>query len=187
METFIEFDEIDEKGPMQLRQSVDIAAAELDREEVDRVGDVMVELEARPGSVEGEYELEGKVDFQADLVCARCLEPYPFVQTAEFALRYRPLSDRPEPVEEEEVEIGSEDLDIEYVPDRRVPLRQIAVEQIQLSIPMKPLCEERCLGLCVQCGGNKNRSECSCQENLVDERWDALKGLRDQLSKKKEI
>ena len=46
---------------------------------------------------------------------------------------------------------------MEYYSERSVSLREIAAEQVQLSIPMKPLCEENCQGLCPTCGANLNR------------------------------
>ena len=88
----------------------------------------------------------------------------------------------------EEVEITEkEELDVEFYSDRAIPLRDVALEQIQLSIPMKPLCDEDCLGLCPTCGVNRTRERCSCETAIVDDRWGALKDIREELSKKKNI
>ena len=62
----------------------------------------------------------------------------------------------------------------------------ILINPIQLAIPMKPLCRESCLGLCPQCGTNRNGEGCSCQTAVSDGRWGALAGIRAELAKKNE-
>ena len=182
----IDFDEIDEHGPQTYRGTYDVPASELDRIEVASLGEVSIEATAQKGDVEDEYLADGTVSFTADLSCSRCDEPYPFANTSTFHVRFRP---RPEvSAENEEIEIaGEEELDVEFYSERTVPLRYLALEQIQLSIPMKPLCDENCLGLCPQCGANRARVNCSCGESIVDERWGALKDLAAELSKKKNV
>src|SRR5882724_8910474 len=129
---YILFDDIDKDGPQQRARVYDVPADELGR-------------------------ADGEVRFTADLTCARCVDPYPFANQSPFHLRFAP---RPEGLTEEtdEVELTSEDeLDTEFYAERQIGLRELAAEQVQLTIPMKPLCDERCLGLCPQCGKNRNR------------------------------
>jgi uncharacterized protein len=185
-EVTIDFDEIDEHGPQSYRETFEVPVAELGRDEVASVGPVVIDARTREGDMDEEYVAEGQVTFTADMSCARCAEPYPFANTSPFHVRFRP---RPEAsAENEEVEItDSEELDVEFYSDRSIPLRDFALEQVQLSIPMKPLCDENCLGLCPTCGANRLREKCSCGESITDERWGALKDLRDQLAKKKNV
>jgi len=186
MRNTINFDEIDEHGPQSYDATFnDVTVADLDREEVSAAGPVRIEARAEKVA-EGEYAVDGTVQFTADFTCSRCLEPYPFANTSSFHVRFRP---RPAATpENEEVEITeAEELDVEFYTEREVPLRHLALEQVQLSIPMKPLCDESCLGLCPNCGANRNRESCRCEESVSDERWGALAGIRDQLAKKKEV
>ena len=185
MNDVISFDEIDEHGPQTYSGQYDISARDLDRDELAAVGPVSVEARAEKGSTEGEYIVEGAAKFTADYTCARCLDPYPIATNSPFHIRFRP---RPEVSEEEqEIEITEpEELDVEFYSERTIPLRDLAVEQIQLAIPMKPLCDDQCLGLCPTCGANRNREKCGCDEKVVDERWGALEGIRAQLSRKKD-
>jgi len=186
MNDLIDFDVIDEHGPQTYRGTYDVSANELERVELESLGGAKIEVTVDKGDQPGEYVADGMSSFTADLVCSRCLEPYPFANTSTFHVRFRP---RPEVSEEnEEIEItDASELDVEFYSERTIPLRDLALEQIQLSIPMKPLCEESCLGLCSQCGANRSRESCSCEASIVDERWDALKGIREELTKKKEI
>ena len=183
---FIDFKTIDEHGPQSYEAAFDLDVSELDRHEVVSVGNATIRTAVKQGDLDGEYVADGTVSFTADLNCSRCAEPYPIANTSTFHVRFRP---RPEAsAENEEVEItDKEELDVEFYSSRAVPLRDLAVEQIQLSIPMKPLCDENCLGLCPTCGVNRSREECSCETSIVDERWGALKNLRDELEKKKNV
>jgi uncharacterized protein len=184
---YVSFDEIDEFGPQSYTRTFDVAAEELDRPEVVRMGEVTIETNARKGDASGEYELEGTSSFTADLLCSRCVDPFPFAISSPFHIRYRPRPEGSAGELDQEVEITSEEeLDLEFFTERSVSLRDLAVQQIQLSLPMKPLCDEACLGLCATCGANLRREQCNCQAKPTDERWGALQGLRDELAKKSE-
>jgi uncharacterized protein len=69
------------------------------------------------------------------------------------------------------------------VEGHRADLRAVAAEQIQLALPLKPLCREGCAGLCPTCGANRNRIECGCRSTEVDPRLSALLDLRDRLDR----
>jgi len=148
------------------------------------LGPVSITASARKGDLPAEYIVEGSTRFTADFSCSRCVEPYPFAGFSNFHLRYRP---HPQNVgEDEELAINPDELDMEFYTERAIALRDLAVEQIQLSIPMKPLCDDHCLGLCPQCGANRNREACSCEMSIADERWGALLGIREKIAKKRE-
>jgi uncharacterized protein len=187
MNDVIDFKTIDEHGPQTYRASFNVAVDEILRPgEIAGLGEVVIEGRVEQDHLEGEYVTDGTVTFTADLNCSRCAEPYPFANTSAFHVRFRP---RPEALpENEEVEITDEgELDVEFYSEPILPIRDLALEQVQLSIPMKPLCEESCLGLCPTCGVNRTRERCSCNEKVVDERWGALRNLREELEKKKNV
>ena len=185
MKDVIEFETIDEHGPQTYRATFDVSAEELGRDEVAGLGSVTIDTTVDRGDLEGEYLAEGTVNFTADLTCSRCADPYPFANPSPFTVRFRP---RPEASVEEEVEIPEEEeLDVEFYSEPVIPLREQALEQVQLTLPMKTLCDESCLGLCPTCGVNRTRERCSCNETVVDERWGALKDLREELAKKKNV
>jgi uncharacterized protein len=183
---FIDFKAIHEHGPRSYHAAFAVAVDDLERDELASVGSATIDLNVKQGDLAAEYIADGTVSFTADLTCSRCAEPYPIANTSTFHVRFRP---RPEASEvNEEVEITEkEELDVEFYSERAIPLRDLALEQIQLSIPMKPLCDEGCLGLCPTCGANRLREGCSCETPAVDERWGALKDFREELSKKKNI
>ncbi len=50
-------------------------------------------------------------------------------------------------------------------------------DAIVLELPLAPLCDEACEGLCVQCGADLNDGPCRCQPP-TDPRWATLDALR---------
>ena len=186
MTAFIDFEAIDQYGPQTFNEKLALTARELERDDVEQMGEVSIVGQARTGDVEREYVVEGKVWFAADLDCSRCVDPFPFATESPFTVRYRPYPAVTE--EDQEVELsGESELDVEFYAEPRASLRDLAIEQIQLSIPMKLLCDEKCLGLCVKCGTNLNQAACSCEDKVTDERWAALSGIREELRKKKDV
>ncbi len=73
------------------------------------------------------------------IYCSRCLEEINSGFNKEFALHY--AVDKLEPV-------------IDLDPDIR--------EEIILSYPINPLCDDDCKGLCPKCGHNLNKGGCNC-------------------------
>ena len=178
---FIQFDEIDKNGPQTSNRTYTFGLSELKRDDVASISPVTIEATARKGELPGEYLVDGSSRFTADLNCSRCDEQAPFASNSEFHLRFRP---RLHVAGEEEVEIGTADeLDVEFYAERAIPLRDLAAEQVLLSIPMKPLCDDNCLGLCPQCGTNRNLESCSCAA-AADARWAALHNIREELKKR---
>jgi uncharacterized protein len=84
-------------------------------------------------------------------------------------------------VRERYVEEEGADLDDEAYPlaGDVLDLEPLARDAVLLDLPLAPLCAEDCLGLCPQCGINRNEETCSCEEP-ADPRWSALDSLRDQ-------
>lgn len=187
MSDIIRFDDIDEYGPETYSGTYEIDTATLDREELSGIANISIEARVESSGNEGEYLADGNSNLTVGLECSRCLEPYPFANTSTFHVRFRPRPDSPDR-ENEEVEItGDAELDVEFYSERSVLLQSLAAEQVQLSIPMKPLCDESCLGLCSNCGANRSSQSCSCETAVKDPRWDALKGIREDLAKKKDV
>lgn len=57
-------------------------------------------------------------------------------------------------------------------------LAALAWEEFSLALPMKPLCDAACKGLCPSCGINRNTASCSCETDGLDPRMAPLRGLK---------
>jgi uncharacterized protein len=123
----------------------------------------------------GRYRLAGRVATEIEVTCSRCLEPYVLPVEADFDLRYVPQTEN---LGEGEQEVGEDDLTTAFYADDQIDLSQLIMEQVQLTLPMKPLCSSACKGLCPQCGTNLNSGSCGCAPKWEDPRLAPLKALK---------
>ncbi len=104
--------------------------------------------------------VEGKLTYEVELTCSRCLEPFSRTQVIELDEEFVPVVDvttgiaLPEP----------EDLDaFRLTADHVLDLSEAIRQYVILESPLQPLCNEGCKGLCSQCGANLNLGSCECQ------------------------
>ena len=109
----------------------------------------------------GGYRFQGTLSGAGTLECSRCLEPFRQLVTAEFDLFYSKEPPEPLAADSEEAVVETE----MYSPlvGEQIDLSALVSEQIYLNLPLKPLCLPGCLGLCAQCGTNRNLGECKCE------------------------
>ena len=82
-------------------------------------------------------------------------------------------------------ELSRNDLDVSYFDGDTLDVSPIAEERVQMSIPMKPLCREDCLGLCPRCGKDRNVAPCDCAQEESDPRWGALEQWKNATKSQK--
>jgi len=112
---------------------------------------------------DSDYFLEVKGGTTWEGTCSRCLEPLdvPVAVTSQFlGSRHKDLMVGGSHA------IGSQDLDVVFLPEPVLDEAALAREQFLLHVPMHPLCREDCKGLCPQCGKNWNKGPCSCHPEL---------------------
>lgn len=119
-----------------------------------------------------QFRLAGSLQTLLEMPCGRCLESFRWPVDARFELRYQPMSQMAADVERE---VHEEDFSAAFYQNDQIDLEQLMREQVELSLPMKPLCTAECLGLCPSCGTNLNRGACDCKREWEDPRFAALK------------
>ena len=127
------------------------------------------------------YFLRARLSYEQTLSCIRCLKP--IVEHAQSDVELMVLVEPPGKRGEErgEHELKEGDMSVLYLDGEILETRPILLEQLQLNIPMKPLCREDCQGLCPVCGADRNAGACSCEESTADPRWAALAALKGRL------
>jgi uncharacterized protein len=120
------------------------------------------------------FRLVGSVVSELELSCSRCLEPLRLPVAAQFDLRYLPVA---RSAVDTEREVNEEDLGTSYYRNDEIDLNELIREQFYLVLPMKPLCQDDCRGLCSQCGTNLNTDACDCAPVWEDPRLAALRDL----------
>jgi uncharacterized protein len=118
--------------------------------------------------------VRGSLSGQMELACSRCLESFPAPAAIEFDLLLVPGP----PTADADEELSPDDLDLDYYTGETVDLESLLREQIILMMPLKPLCDETCKGLCPRCGANLNRDTCSCPTDAVNSPFARLAKLK---------
>jgi uncharacterized protein len=124
----------------------------------------------------GEIRVQGQYTVEMGAQCDRCLGRASFPLTASFDLFYRPMAAI---AREEEVEIDEGETEIGFYEGGGMQLEDILLEQVLLALPMQRVCAETCKGICPVCGRNRNEGECGCSVTAADDRWGALRNLKN--------
>lgn len=116
---------------------------------------------------------DGHVHGAATATCARCLATFPLDLDTDFSVVLTP-----EERLKGEIELAPGDLALSFYRGPDVDLTRLVYEQVLVALPIRPLCDEECRGLCPQCGINRNAGECSCTVDAGDPRLAVLRGLK---------
>jgi uncharacterized protein len=119
--------------------------------------------------------VRGNLAGQLELACGRCLEHFSAPAAIEFDLLLVP---GPASAAAAKEELSPDDLDLDYYTGEIIDLESIIREQIILMLPLKPLCDEACKGLCPRCGANLKRETCVCKTDAVDSPFARLAKLK---------
>lgn len=111
---------------------------------------------------------QGKLKTKVVFECSRCLKEFvfPVELNLHFNIAEKAYLDNCD--EEETLFFTGDELDI----------TSYLEEEILLSLPLQPLCDKECRGLCPGCGADLNIDSCRCKEKNIDPRWEKLKQLK---------
>jgi uncharacterized protein len=166
-----------DQGSLSFSQDLELTAEDLENPVVDSAMQVHLEGSVRP--IQDGFLVQGWFSCSGQPLCSRCLEPVTWQAREEYVLEYRNLG---EIAHEEEISLDEADLDVAFIEGNVIDLKALAIERVDLALPMRIVCDEQCAGLCPTCGGNRNREDgCSCEAE-IDPRWEALRGLKGQSS-----
>jgi uncharacterized protein len=165
----IEIDRLPSEG-LHVERNFDFLSVDLVEENAVFFEPVHADIFVR--KVGEEVWIKGRVTTRLSFVCSRCLTPFEFSVDSRFDLVFLP-----EELATAKDELEEADLDTLYHYDRRIDLRAVVLEQLNLTFPPKPLCAESCEGLCAVCGELIRDGKCSCQVGGSDPRLEKLKFL----------
>ena len=113
--------------------------------------------------------VSGPVEANASSMCGRCLTNSDYTVRFRLDEEYLPIvqidSGAPIRIRED----AKEDvftLDSSHILD----LTEAARQYVIINLPMTPLCQQSCAGLCATCGTNLNDNPCECSTS-IDSRW----------------
>jgi uncharacterized protein len=125
-----------------------------------------VELDLRMESVMDGVLVSGTLTAEVDAECGRCLEP---LRTALDADIQELFAYEPDPGDADAPTLDGDFINLE-------PLIRDAVV---LALPLNPVCDEDCSGLCAGCGEPLRALDADHAHDATDPRWAALAGLAD--------
>jgi uncharacterized protein len=166
--------------PFSWAETEKVRTEELDRPELSELGPIA--WRGQVIFVDPGFLLRAHLSYDQTLSCNRCLQPIhdPVRENVELMIEIeRPGSSGSHGGGEHE--LRDKDLGTLYVEGEILETLPILIEQLQLNIPMKPLCRPDCKGLCPVCGVDRNTGVCACEEKGGDPRWAALATFKDRL------
>jgi uncharacterized protein len=143
--------------------------------------DAPMELVLRLESVMEGVLVTGTARASAKGECVRCLEPLEQVLAADFQemFSYPDADDRSRP-KAEPVDDAEDDEDTLFLEDGLFDLEPVLRDAVVLALPMQPVCQDDCPGLCSECGA-RLADDPEHHHDAVDIRWAALQGLAGSL------
>lgn len=126
--------------------------------------------------VDNKFVLNGTLRGTLRIICDRCLELFSQEIKSDFNSFLIPS---PEDIDKVELELMEDDMDVSFIENDEVNLDDIIREQFYLSIPIKSICRENCLGLCSKCGCNLNKFSCDCIREQGHPGFSVLKKLKN--------
>ena len=120
--------------------------------------------------------VNAELEIKSVVTCSRCVDDFGWVSTLHIEEEFFPTIDLHTG---RRVDLSNEDEDaLQIGEDHLLDLTEVVRQYAISDQPMKPLCRAACLGLCLECGADLNRSGCVCNEAPIDPRWGALTGLQ---------
>ncbi len=138
-------------------KEIEVSKIDYRHKEIKLKGPIKVNLDVL--KTERSFVLKGDLECTLVLQCSRCLKYFDYMI---------------------EVEI-SDELNIEDIEDlHNINIFPHLVSDIILEIPIKPLHDENCKGLCPICGQNLNEGDCDCEVENIDPRLEKLKEFKQK-------
>ncbi|OBG32060.1 DUF177 domain-containing protein [Mycolicibacter virginiensis] len=131
--------------------------------------DGAVDLDLRVESVSEGVLVSGVVSARTAGECARCLQPL----TGDIEVELTELFAYPDST----TDATTEDDEMGRVVDDAVDLEQAIVDAVGLALPLSPLCDPDCPGLCPDCGVVLSTAEPGHHHDKIDPRWAKLAGM----------
>ncbi|QLY29941.1 YceD family protein [Nocardia huaxiensis] len=131
-----------------------------------------VEMDLVLQSVSEGVLVTGTVSAPIEGECSRCLESF----SDEIDLQITELFAYPDSATEQ----TTEEDEIHRLVDDMIDLEPVIIDAVGLELPLQPLCEPDCAGLCPECGVRMAIAGSDHTHEILDPRWAKLAGFAVQ-------
>lgn len=125
-----------------------------------------VHVKGRAENIGGQVEISAHVSAKVMARCARCMKD--IFEDVDF--------DYTEKLAGKGAEVTEGD-DVILLDGTEVDIADLTLKNFITVSPMKYLCKEDCKGLCPHCGADRNLTDCGCDDDIIDPRFDVLNNL----------
>lgn len=120
------------------------------------------------------FLVTGTVEGDAKTACARCADDadVPLLGEIEgyFVTSPTAPAEYEEGDEDNDASAGMDEAEFDILPDdNKIDLEPLLLSALLLDVPLVPLCDDDCKGLCPTCGTNLNHETCGCSHADEDE------------------
>lgn len=113
----------------------------------------------------------GEVFLEVLAECSRCLDPVKYEIDAQVTDLYV--------YEDKEITSDEEADEIRKMQGDLIDLEPALIDAVVLELPIRPLCNDDCLGLCAQCG-IRLEEDPEHKHEILDLRWSKLSQLKEE-------
>lgn len=124
-----------------------------------RPGPAGLALDGRIDKTGEDYLVRAHLRGELEATCARCLEPARIPIDLPLALTF--VSREADKTD------ADDDPDVIALTGNEIDVGDEVRDEILLAMPINPVCQEACRGLCEVCGANRNVSPCSCKTDAA--------------------
>ena len=120
-----------------------------------------------------ELFFHGSIGGTIEGYCSRCLKSYsfPLEKEVDFVLT-------PDPSSVKSKELNRDEVGLSFYSEEEINLAPFIREQVLLTLPTRPLCNEDCRGLCPGCGVDLNEDPCRCAASQRDPRMALFRAMK---------
>jgi uncharacterized protein len=121
-----------------------------------------------------EVVVRGNLGGALTTVCSRCAGVATVALEAPIQVVFLPRGTESPEGEDD----GPDQPDVLHYDEDQIDVAETLREELLLALPIAPLCQEACKGLCARCGKDLNDGPCECPEEPKDDRWSALRNVK---------
>ncbi|MGM0381509.1 MAG: YceD family protein [bacterium] len=137
---------------LAVEKAVEADQLDLKSEQLELAGKLQLKVDIHH-SGQGLLRTAGEYKVPLTVFCSRCLEPFSDHIEGEIKGVFVPEGYG------EEIEYEDGEYRVEYT-EETISLWSLISQDILVRIPMQPLCDSDCRGLCPVCGQNLNEGDC---------------------------
>lgn len=118
------------------------------------------------------------------LSCCRCLDTFDHKVLVQFEEIYYPVFDL---ATGQALRLEFDNIDSEFLIENvdQLDLSEAVRQHIEISKPLMPRCQPECLGICPECGADRNSDLCACVEETFDVRLAPIQEMLQQMEQKR--